>query len=115
MQSIPLSGDYEHEVGVINLNGIVATANEKLLIAVQSNTASLLRIDPGTGVADTIELTGGDVTNGDGLLLEGRTLYVVQNRRNQVAVIHLAADLSSGTVVDRLTHPGSECRRRSTR
>jgi hypothetical protein len=46
------------------------------------------------------------VTNGDGLLLEGKTLYVVQNLLNQVAVIHLAADLSSGSVVDHLTHPG---------
>ena len=108
VQTIPLSGDYVHDpgVGVNNLNGIVATANGKMLIAVQSNTASLLRIDPSTGVADTIELTGGDVTNGDGLLLEGQTLYVVQNRLNQVAVIHLAADLSSGSVVDHLTHPG---------
>ncbi len=105
VQTIPLSGDYEHEEGVNNLNGIVATPNGKMLIAVQSNTASLLRIDPTTGVADTIELTGGDATNGDGLLLEGRTLYVVQNRSNQVAVIHLASDLSSGTVVSHLSHP----------
>ncbi len=106
VQTIPLSGDYVHDptVGVNNLNGIVATPNGKMLIAVQSNTASLLRIDPSTGVADTIELTGGDATNGDGLLLVGRTLYVVQNFRNQVAVIHLAADLGSGTVVDHLSH-----------
>jgi streptogramin lyase len=106
VQTIPLSGDYVHDpgVGVNNLNGIVATPNGKMLIAVQSNTALLLRIDPGTGVADTIELTGGDATNGDGLLLVGQTLYVVQNRSNQVAVIHLAADLSSGTVVDHLSH-----------
>jgi streptogramin lyase len=105
VQTIPLSGDYEHQEGVNNLNGIVATPNGKMLIAVQSSTASLLRIDPSTGVADTIELTGGDATNGDGLLLEGQTLYVVQNRLNQVAVIHLAPDLSSGTVVNHLTHP----------
>jgi len=105
VETIPLSGDYEHEEGVNNLNGIVATPNGKMLIAVQSNTASLLRIDPSTGVADTIELTGGDATNGDGLMLEGKTLYVVQNRSNQVAVIHLSSDLSSGTVVNHLSHP----------
>ena len=107
VQTIPLSGDYVHDpgVGVNNLNGIVATPNGKMLIAVQSNTASLLRIDPSTGVAKAIELTGGDVTNGDGLLLEGKTLYVVQNRSNQVAVIHLSSDLSSGTVVNHLSHP----------
>jgi sugar lactone lactonase YvrE len=105
VQTVPLSGDYVHTNGVNNLNGIVSTPNGKALIAVQSNTASLLRIDPGTGVADTIELAGGDATNGDGLLLEGRTLYVVQNRLNRVAVVELADDLGSGTVVGHLTHP----------
>jgi hypothetical protein len=90
VQTIPLSGDCKHQEDVNNLNGIVATPNGKMLIAVQSSTASLLRIDPSTGVADTIELRGGDATNGDGLLLEGQTLYLVQNRSNQVAVIHLA-------------------------
>jgi sugar lactone lactonase YvrE len=105
VQTIPLSGDYVHDPAANNLNGIVAAANGKTLIAVQSSTASLLRIDPDTGVADRIELTGGDATNGDGLLLEGQTLYLVQNRSNQVAVINLAADFRSGTVVDVLTHP----------
>jgi sugar lactone lactonase YvrE len=105
VQTIPLSGDYVHTPGVNNLNGIVATPNGKTLIAVQSNTASLLRIDPETGVADRIELTGGDAMNGDGLLLEGDILYVVQNRLNRVAVIELADDLGSGTVVGFLTDP----------
>jgi streptogramin lyase len=107
VQMIPLSGEYVHDPDpdANNLNGIVATPNGKMLIAVQSSTASLLRIDPSTGVADTIELTGGDATNGDGLLLEGQTLYVVQNRLNRVAVIHLTPDLSSGRVVDLLSHP----------
>ena len=95
-----------HTPGVNNLNGIVATPNGKTLIAVQTNTASLLKIDPDTGVADRIELTGGDATNGDGLLLEGNdTLYVVQNRLNRVAIVQLADDLGSGTVVGFLTSP----------
>ena len=100
VQTISLSGDYVHDSDpptTNNLNGIVATANGKWLIAVQSSTASLLRIDPATGVANTIELAGGDVMNGDGLLLEGQTLYVVQNRLNRVRVIHLSADFGSGT------------------
>ncbi len=105
VQTIPLSGDYVHTAGVNNLNGIVATPNGKTLIAVQTNTASLHTIDPATGVADRIELTGGDATNGDGLLLEGHTLYVVQNRLNRVAVVELAEDYGSGTVVGHLTHP----------
>jgi hypothetical protein len=106
VQTIPLGGDYAHQAPpAFNLNGIVATKDGETLIAVQSATASLFKIDPDTGVADRIELTGGDAQNGDGLMLEGRTLYVVQNQLNRVAVIELAADLGSGTVVRHLTNP----------
>jgi sugar lactone lactonase YvrE len=102
---IPLSGDYVHQTGpgAFNLNGIVATNDGRTLIVVQTATASLFKVDPATGVADRIELTGGDAANGDGLLLEGRTLYVVQNQLNRVAVVELAKDLGSGTVVRHLT------------
>jgi sugar lactone lactonase YvrE len=105
VETIPLSGDYVHVPGMINLNGIVATENGRWLISVQTPTASLLKIDPETGVADKIELTGGDATNGDGLLLEGHTLYVVQNRSNRVEVVQLAGDFGSGTVTGFLTNP----------
>jgi hypothetical protein len=106
VETIPLSGDYVHQPG-FNLNGIEATRDGRTLIAVQTSTASLFKIDAATGVADLIELTGGDgdVAFGDGLLLEGRTLYVVQNRLNRVAVIRLSRDLGEGTIVGYLTHP----------
>lgn len=105
VETIPLSGDYVHGTGN-NLNGIVATKDGETLIAIQSNTATLLRIDPETGVADRIEISGGDATtNGDGLLLEGHTLYIVQNRLNRVAVVELSKDYGSGTVIEFLTHP----------
>ena len=35
--------------------------------------------------------------NGDGLLLDGRTLYVVQNRDNKVAVVRLSRRLGPAT------------------
>jgi sugar lactone lactonase YvrE len=101
--ALPITGDFVYGPG-FNANGIAATPNGKTLIAVQSSTASLFRIDPETGVADRIELTGGDAANGDGLLLEGHTLYVVQNQLNRVAVIRLAPDLGSGTVERHITH-----------
>ncbi len=105
VETVPLSGDYVQGAGN-NLNGIVATRDGKTLIAIQTNAAALLRIDPETGVADRIEITGGDATtNGDGLLLEGRTLYIVQNRLNRVAVVKLSRDYGSGTVLEFLTHP----------
>ena len=41
--------------------------------------------------------------NGDGLLLVGRTLYVVQNRDNQIAVVHLKKGLRRGEIKRHLT------------
>ncbi|MEI5582326.1 hypothetical protein V7S52_00480, partial [Agromyces sp. CCNWLW208] len=52
-----------------------------------------------------VDLGGVPLTNGDGLLVEGRTLYVVQNRLNLVGVVELAADGFSGEYVDQLTDP----------
>jgi sugar lactone lactonase YvrE len=103
-QTIPLSGDFSLASG-FNLNGIDATPNGKTLIAVQSNKGKLFRIDPATGATHEISLGGESVPNGDGILLTGKTLYVVQNQLNRVAVIRLSSDLSSGRVVTRLTDP----------
>jgi sugar lactone lactonase YvrE len=104
VQTIQLGGDFALASG-FNLNGIDATRNGKTLIAVQTNKGKLFRIDPATGVAREIPLGGESVPNGDGILLTGKTLYVVQNQLNRVAVIALSADLSSGRVVTRLTDP----------
>jgi sugar lactone lactonase YvrE len=85
-----------------NLNGIVATPDGNTLIAVQTNAGLLWRIDAATGRATQINLGGATLPNGDGLLLSGSTLYVVQNRLNRIAVVTLQGDLSSGRVTRRI-------------
>src|ERR687897_1259571 len=105
--TIPLSGDYVHVAGQFNLNGIVATPNGKTLIAVQSVARKLYTIDPKSGAAKLIDLGGYDLSNGDGLLLHGRTLYVVQNRDNKVAVFELSKDLTEATFLRAITDPGN--------
>jgi outer membrane protein assembly factor BamB len=102
-ETIPLSGDYVHVAGAFNLNGIDSTRSSETLVAVQSVNGKLYSIDPTTGVAKEISLGTENVMNGDGILLTGRTLYVVQNQQNQVAVIALAPDLTSGEVLTRIT------------
>jgi hypothetical protein len=106
-EQVPLGGDFAlGPPGSFNLNGIDATRNSKTLIAVQTFGGKLFQINPETGVARQIQLAGGEtVANGDGILLTGKTLYVVQNQNNQVAVIALAANLASGRIVTRLTDP----------
>jgi sugar lactone lactonase YvrE len=103
-QTIPITGDLVYEPG-FNVNGIDATPDGKTLVLVQSNTGELFTADPATGVTREIDLGGATVTMGDGILLDGRTLYVVRNRVNLIAVVRLAPDLRSGRVVDEFTHP----------
>lgn len=89
-----------------NLNGIAATPDGKALLAVQSNTGRLWRIDPGSGASVAVDLGGATLPNGDGLLLHGRTLYVVQNRLNRIAVVTLKRGLASGRVERTIADPG---------
>jgi sugar lactone lactonase YvrE len=102
-ETIQLSGDYVFTPGAFNANGIAATPNGKTLIIVNSVDGALYTVDPATGEATLIDLGGETVVNGDGILLQGKTLYVVQNFFNQIAVVQLEPDLSAGTIVDTLT------------
>ena len=103
-ETIPLSGDIVYQAGT-NANRIDATPDGKTLVIVQSNTGKLFTVDPESGETVEIDLGGESVPNGDGILLDGRRLYVVQNRLNVIARIDLAHDLSAGTVVTRVGDP----------
>jgi sugar lactone lactonase YvrE len=102
---VPLSGDIKWTPGAINANGIVRTPDGRALIIVQTNTGLLFRVNPATGVTSRIDLGAKSVPNGDGLLVLGRTLYVVQNIPNKVAVIRLDRAGRSGALLDRLKDP----------
>jgi sugar lactone lactonase YvrE len=96
----PLTGDLVYQDG-FNLNGIVRSGRR--LIAVQSNTGLLFRINPFTGRTRMIDLDGFLVTNGDGLEIDGDILYVVRNQNNEIAVVDLNRRLTRGNVVDQIT------------
>jgi outer membrane protein assembly factor BamB len=99
---IPLGGDWVQLPG-FNANGIVATPGGRALIVVNSSAGALFRIDPNTGVARTIDLGGANVNNGDGMLLRGDDLFVVQNQLNQIAVIDLDRRFERGEVKQLIT------------
>ena len=104
-ETVDLGGDFVFLPGEFNANGIEASPNGKALIVVHSALGTLYQVDPDTGIAQEIDLGGADVGSGDGILLIGRTLYVVQNFLNQIAVVALDARLESGEVIDTITHP----------
>lgn len=104
VETIPLSGEWQQAPG-FNANGIEATPDGRSLILVNSAVGAVYRVDPLTGTAMQIDLGGASVALGDGLLLSGHTLYVVRNRLNEIAIIELAPDLSSGDIVGAITDP----------
>ena len=103
VQTIALTGDFTFIPNGINGNGIVATPNEDQLILGNTFTGALSRVDPATGQTSRIDLGGASMMWSDGLVLIGRTLYVVQGAFNQVAVVRLSADFTSGVVERPLT------------
>lgn len=87
--------------GGFGLNGIDATHRGHLIVT-HTDLGILALVDPVTGVSQEIPLTGPPLVAGtpDGLQLEGRTAWVVQNFANSLARVRLAPDLSSGEVVE---------------
>ena len=80
-----------------NLNGITSTADGKYLIVVHSGTGQLFRIATDSKEVREIPLAGGDkMTNGDGILLDGQTLYVVRNSQNLIVQLRLSTNFTRG-------------------
>ncbi|MFF7475669.1 SMP-30/gluconolactonase/LRE family protein [Streptomyces sp. NPDC008092] len=104
---LPLTGDWTQSTdGAINANGIARTPDGSALLVVQAGVGLLHRVDPATGITEVVGLgDAAPLTNGDGLLVRGRTLYAVQNRQNAVDVFRLAPDGRTGVFQRRITDP----------
>jgi sugar lactone lactonase YvrE len=100
--TLPLTGELEYTTG-FNVNGIEASPDGRTLLLVQSNLGLLFTASAQTGVTEQVDLGGASLTNGDGLLRRGNTLYVVRNQRNEIAVIRLGDRYQTGSLVDTIT------------
>src|SRR4051794_20473334 len=106
VEALPITGEFEFVPGPgnFNNNGIERTPDGKALIVINSKTGKLYRIDPDTAVSDQIDLAGGaTLPTGDGLVLRGHHLFVVQNTNN-IGVVHLEGR-NRGRVVDNIGDP----------
>jgi hypothetical protein len=105
-QTITLIGRASTIAEFPNLNGIDATPNGDTLVVGHSSLGALFTVNPRTGASRAIEITGGSLTPGtnDGILLDGKTIWVVENFANQVVEVKLSPDLSSGEIVSVLTN-----------
>jgi len=103
-QTIPLSGDWQQVPDQFNANGIEVLPCGGLIV-VNMTTGQLFEVDPSTGVATLVDLGGANVINGDGLVLRGNKLYVVENFSNQVVVVKLKHGAESGEIIQTITSP----------
>lgn len=103
--TVPLTGEWVQPEG-FGANGITQTPNGKALLIVNSADGTLFRVattDQRAGVARQVDLGGQSLTNGDGMLQQGRTLYVVRNSLNEVVELELNARGTRGSAVGTLT------------
>lgn len=93
--------------GVFGLNGIDASPDGSVLLVNHTALGVLATVDPATGVSELVSLSGGSLIAGtlDGLLLDGRTAWVVQNAANSVAEVRLSPDMATGELVQTITDP----------
>jgi hypothetical protein len=100
--TVPLTGDLVYQADAFNANGIVA-ADDGSLILVQSVTGGLFLVDPSGGYTTAIDAGGADLTFGDGLELDGSTLYVARNQAEVIATLELDESRASATLVSEAT------------
>jgi len=81
-----------------NANGIVSNEDGSVLLVVQASTGNIYRVDVASSEVTQVD-AGVALTGGDGLVVDGETLYVVQNGEDRVAVLRLADDWSSAQLV----------------
>ena len=102
-----------------NLNGIVARS-ARTLVVVDTNSGKLFRIrlgHDGASIARIDEITGATVPGGDGLLLDGGRLVVVQGDPAQLSFLKLrhgarTATLQRTQTSDKLRGPSTVARAR---
>ncbi|GAA1363021.1 SMP-30/gluconolactonase/LRE family protein [Streptomyces beijiangensis] len=104
--TVPLSGDWVQGPD-FTANGIERTPDGSALIVADTaaDGGSLMRVDPRTGRARRVDIGALRLPNADGLLLLGRTLYVVQQQQNAIDVVELNAAGTRGRAVTRITDP----------
>jgi sugar lactone lactonase YvrE len=104
-RTIPVTGPAAPIVDGFGLNGIDAAPSGKKLIAAHTGLDQLFTLDRRTGRSRLIRIPGTPLPPSiDGILLDGRTVWVVSNFSNVVSKIRLGHGLKRGRIVDTLTN-----------
>ncbi|NNF28612.1 MAG: hypothetical protein HKN73_15405, partial [Gemmatimonadetes bacterium] len=92
-----------------NANGLVGDFDGQRLVIVNISTGVLYSVDTESGEATPVQIEGAEqlFPDGDGLYLDDRTLYIVQNFQNKVAVVQLSEDLTGGSFIRNIPGAGA--------
>ena len=105
-ETIPLRGPASaFSADGLNLNGIAATADGSTLIVDNTVLDELFTVNPVTGASAPVNVAGLIPNSMDGLLLQGSSLWVVENPANTVIRVALSRHLSRGTITSTITSP----------
>lgn len=87
-----------------NANGLVSDFDGRQLVIINITSGVLYLVDTETGAASPVSVQGEEqlFPDGDGLYMDGRTLYIMQNFSQKIAVVELSEDLTQGTFVKNL-------------
>lgn len=102
---LTLTGTPITYVAGFNLNGIVVSPNGRYLYTIQTNTGRLFRIEIATKAIVQLDVGGATFPNGDGLWLDGNSLYVLQNQQELITKLRLQQNQADATVVSQTTDP----------
>jgi len=109
VEVIPMPG-FETVSGFpgFNANGLVGDFDGRQLVIVNISTGVLYLVDTASGEASPLVIEGAEqlFPDGDGLYLNGRTLYILQNFSDKIAVVQLSEDLSGGEFIRNIPGEG---------
>ncbi len=88
-----------------NANGIVATPDGTYLLIVSFDSGRLFRVEVATQAVTEVDLGGEVLTGGDGMALDGQTLYVVRDDEGEITPVDMAGDFASGSTGEGITDP----------
>jgi hypothetical protein len=91
-----------------NANGLVGDFDGRQLVIVNIRSGVLYLVDTASGEASPLEIEGAEqlFPDGDGLYLDGRTLYIMRNFSDKIAVVQLSGDLSGGEFIKNIPGEG---------
>ena len=92
------SGAVVQEPG-FNLGGIVVSPDRDALVVAQGNVGALWRFDLDTTQATSVDIASADLTNADGLVIQGRRLTVIRNFSRVITTLRLDRHAETANLV----------------